>query len=80
MDFLGVNYEQSQLKYWQFAHHGTQKSEYEWVKDRQVTNYIDLRWKDELSHKNSSMITDNKDFKIFLERNRLVQTENGLTL
>jgi hypothetical protein len=78
MKWLNVSYEESQLKYWQFKHHGTQKAEYEWVKDKQVTRHVDLRWKDVLTKKDSLLVTNNDELKLFLERTGLVQTEDGL--
>jgi hypothetical protein len=47
MDWIGLTYEPTQLEYWNVKHHGTQKSDYEWVKQRK-TQYMDLRWQTDL--------------------------------
>tara|TARA_R110002096_G_scaffold435981_1_gene664799 strand:+ start:1856 stop:2104 length:249 start_codon:yes stop_codon:yes gene_type:complete len=79
MEWLDEGYEASQLRYWEFDHHGTQKSEYEWVKKQQTTSYFDLRWKDELTPSQSELLLSNFDFKAFINDKHLLQLENGLT-
>ena len=80
MKWLNVRFEASQLKYWQFEHHGTQRKAYEWVKGKEVTNHIDLRWKSELDDKASQLVLNNCDLKHFLKNIYVEQTEEGLTL
>jgi hypothetical protein len=80
MDWLGCIYEPSQLRYWEFEHHGTQKREYEWVKKQQTSSHFDLRWKDELTEKQSTLISNNQDLINFLDKNNLSQKDNGLNL
>jgi hypothetical protein len=48
MSWVGVEYEPTQLEYWNFEHHGTQKHEYQWIK-KEKTRHFDLRWKSFLS-------------------------------
>jgi len=79
MKWLGNTYETTQLKYWEFEHHGTQKRQYEWVKKQQTTSHIDLRWKDALTKKQSKLISSNRDLRSYLEQNKLFQIEKGIT-
>ncbi|ATI02653.1 MULTISPECIES: sulfotransferase [Cycloclasticus] len=79
MEWLGNTYETTQLKYWEFEHHGTQKRQYEWVKKQQTTSHIDLRWKDALTKKQSKLISSNRDLRSYLEQNKLFQIEKGIT-
>lgn len=43
-EWIGLEFEPSQLEYWNVEHHGTQKPAYEWVKEKK-TSYVDQRWK-----------------------------------
>ena len=79
MEWLGESYETSQLKYWEFDHHGTQKSEYEWVKKQPTTTHVDLRWQKELTEKQSLTVLKNPDFNGYIKGQNLLQLENGLT-
>ena len=79
MEWLGNTYETTQLKYWEFEHHGTQKRQYEWVKKQQTTSHIDLRWKDALTKKQSKLISSNRDLRSYFEQNKLFQIEKGIT-
>lgn len=79
MEWLEENYESSQLRYWEFDHHGTQKHEYEWVKKQQTTSHVDLRWKDELGPIQSEFLLNNLDLKSFIKDQHLLQLDNGLT-
>jgi hypothetical protein len=47
MQWIGLEYEPTQLEYWNFEHFGTQKRAYEWVKEKK-TKLFDTRWKTEL--------------------------------
>ena len=80
MSWLDTNYEASQLKYWEFEHHGTQKRQYDWVKKQQTTSHVDLRWKEELTPNQSETVFNSSDFNTFIESQNLVQIENGLSL
>ena len=44
MEWLDLEYEPDQLAYWTKRHHGTQKEEYEWIKEKKM-QHIDNRWK-----------------------------------
>jgi hypothetical protein len=75
---IGLVYEPTQLEYWNFEHHGTQKTEYEWVKARKV-KYFDVRWKDFLSPGSIQEIRANKHVNAYLRRCNIRFTEEGLT-
>lgn len=47
MKWIGEPYEPGQLEYWNVEHIGTEKKNYEWVKEKKEM-FIDLRWKTEL--------------------------------
>jgi hypothetical protein len=80
MSWLDTNYEASQLKYWEFEHHGTQKRQYDWVKKQQTTSHVDLRWKEELTPNQSETVFNSSEFNTFIESQNLAQIENGLSL
>jgi hypothetical protein len=58
MDWIGLEYEPTQLEYWNVEHHGTQKVEYEWVK-REKTRFIDLRWQTDLPQETIQRVVEN---------------------
>ena len=78
-EWLGLKYEPSQLKYFNFEHHGTQKPEYEWVKSSKRTDHIDLRWQTFLSEKTASNIVNDGLVDDYLSRLGLAFTEDGIT-
>ncbi|MDY6951155.1 MAG: hypothetical protein SWE60_06570 [Thermodesulfobacteriota bacterium] len=75
---INLVYEPTQLAYWNFTHHGTQKKEYEWVKDEKTT-YFDLRWQAFLSPRRIKEIQNNKHVNNYLEEHRIRIGEEGLT-
>jgi len=78
MSWLNLEYEELQLDYWEHKHHGTQKPNYDWVKD-QKTKFVDTRWKQDLSSREQNQII-NTDKVIKLAHNLGVEiTNNGLT-
>lgn len=79
MHWLDESYEASQLRYWEFEHHGTQKREYEWVKKQQTPSHFDLRWQEELTPNQSKVVLNNPNFKKFIKEQHLLQLDNGLT-
>jgi hypothetical protein len=78
MDWIGLKYEPTQLEYWNFKHHGSQKSEYEWVK-KNKTQFIDLRWQTELPESTILRTRRNQQILNYLDQIGLAFTEDGLT-
>lgn len=77
-EWLGLPHEPGQHRYWNFSHHGTQKAEYEWVKD-QHTQHIDLRWQAELDPAVQERIARNADVQAYLSDRGLRMGADGLT-
>lgn len=77
-EFIGVDYEPGQKNYWDFEHHGTQKSEYEWVGKQGGASYFDLRWKEFLDIGQQQRITNNKTIQRFLKSLGLAFVDDGL--
>jgi hypothetical protein len=76
--WLGMEYEPGQCDYWNFDHHGTQKTEYEWVKN-QRSQHIDLRWQTELDEAEQKRIITNPDVEAYLGELGLRIRGDGLT-
>ncbi len=77
--WLGLDFEPAQIEYWNFKHHGTQKSDYEWVARRRVTGHFDLRWQESLSPELSAAIAGDELVARLSDRLGLAITETGLT-
>lgn len=77
-EWVGLPYESGQPEYWKFAHHGTQKTEYEWVK-KQRSQHIDLRWQADLEASLQERITRNADVESYLNGLGLRVCPDGLT-
>ncbi len=77
-EWLHLEYEPAQLDYWDHQHHGTQKQDYEWIKDRKV-HYCDLRWKTFLSDRDAEYIQMNRHVQEYLLSLGLHMTTDGLT-
>jgi hypothetical protein len=77
-EWAGLPYEPGQSEYWKFPHHGTQKTEYEWVK-RQRSPHIDLRWKTDLDAELQERIARNGDVEAYLNGLGLRLCADGLT-
>jgi hypothetical protein len=78
MEWIGVIYEPAQLEYWNFDHIGTEKREYEWVKEKKVT-FIDLRWQSELPMEMQKTISEDGLLTAYLSSLGLAFTADGLT-
>lgn len=78
MKWLGLSYEPGQLEYWNFDHIGTQKKNYEWVK-QQKTNYFDLRWQTDLPKAIQDRIVRDPHIERYLQGLGLRMVDNGLT-
>ncbi|MFZ5655115.1 MAG: hypothetical protein ACOY42_12065 [Pseudomonadota bacterium] len=74
---LGCEFEPGQQHYWRFSHHGTEKSEYQWVK-RQQNSFFDLRWQEFLSAEQQRRITGNRALRRYLETQGLAFGDQGL--
>jgi hypothetical protein len=48
MGWLGLEFQPTQIEYWNFEHHGTEKPEYQWIKEKK-RSYFDTRWSSYLS-------------------------------
>ncbi|MBX3237435.1 MAG: hypothetical protein KF814_14900 [Nitrospiraceae bacterium] len=77
MDWLGLPYEPSQLEYWHRDHHGTQKQDYEWIKQKQA-HYFDQRWKTFLTPEDARAVERNQDVQRYLRGLGLTMTDDGL--
>lgn len=78
--FSHLNFEQSQIKYWRYNHHGTWKPEYEWIKEQGTTGYFDQRWKSDLSPCQLEKFTRHSGLKQYLKSHSLVLDDHGLSL
>lgn len=74
----GLDYEPRQKNYWEFEHHGTQKTEYEWVRQQGGAQYFDQRWKDYLTQDQVNRIEGNRDLLKFMEPLGLSFCDEGL--
>lgn len=77
--WAGLEYEPGQEQYWRFIHHGTQKYEYEWIKEKSESHYFDLRWKEFLSSKMQGRMKNNRQVLKYIEKLGLIWADNGLT-
>jgi hypothetical protein len=73
-----LSYEPAQLEYWNFEHIGTQKREYEWVKEKK-TQFVDLRWQTELPGEVQRKIRDDRLIGDYVASLGLRFTDDGLT-
>lgn len=78
MEWLELRYEPAQLEYWNFEHIGTQKRNYEWVKEKKAT-FIDLRWQSELPPDVQQAIRKDRLIGEYLSSLELNFADNGLT-
>ena len=78
MEWLELSYERAQLEYWNFEHIGTQKRDYEWVKEKKAT-FIDLRWQSELPADVQQTISKDPLIGEYLSSLGLKFVDNGLT-
>jgi len=78
MEWIGLSYEPTQLEYWNYEHHGSQKGQYEWVKQEKV-RHIDLRWQSYLSPETNSRVITNPDINAYLRQLGLSFVDDGVT-
>lgn len=77
--WAGLTYEPAQLEYWNFQHHGSQKPEYEWVKEAKVTKHFDTRWKSFLKPEVAEQIATHPAVNKYLSSLGIVFNDEGLT-
>jgi hypothetical protein len=77
MEWLDLEYEPDQLAYWTKWHHGTQKQEYEWIKEKKA-QHIDDRWKTFWTPREVERIRANQDVQTYLRELGLTMTDEGL--
>lgn len=77
MTWLGLKYEPEQLQYWNFEHHGSQKPNYEWVKNEK-TRHFDVRWKTYLPENIQHEITHDRAVNEYLSELGICFTDDGL--
>jgi len=78
MEWIGLPFEPEQLEYWNKDHIGTQKRNYEWVKEQKTTQHFDLRWKTELPADAQARITGDRRVRNYLAGLKVAFTEEGL--
>lgn len=78
MQWLGYDYEHGQADYWNFIHHGTVKSQYQWVNEKK-TKFFDCRWKDFLSDNQQLRVENNQAVKSYLRELNISMVSDGLT-
>jgi hypothetical protein len=77
MRWLGLDFEPAQLEYWNKPHIGSQKRNYDWVKEKK-TQHFDLRWKTDLTPAIQQRIADNRHVQQYLADLKVKLAENGL--
>jgi hypothetical protein len=78
MEWIGLPFEPSQLEYWNKDHIGTQKRNYEWVKEQKNKQHFDLRWKSEMSLETQQRITRNRRVRRYLADINVALIDEGL--
>jgi hypothetical protein len=78
MHWLGLDFEPAQLEYWNKPHVGSQKRNYDWVKEKK-TQHFDLRWQTDLPAETQSRITENTRVRAYLGDLKLKFAPDGLT-
>jgi len=78
MPWLGLDFTPSQLEYWNVPHHGSQKREYEWVKEAKV-QFVDLRWQEFLSEPEQAWVLGHGRLRRYLASQGIRIADDGLT-
>lgn len=79
MNWLGLNYEPAQIEYWNFEHHGSQKPEYDWVKQKKASRYFDTRWREYLSPAEQYYCVNHPRVRAYLDSLGVRVIDEGLT-
>jgi hypothetical protein len=77
-EWMGLTFEPGQLEYWNQEHVGTEKRNYEWIKE-QKTQYFDLRWQKDLPAPLQDRIRHDPVVNRYVRELGLAFTDNGLT-
>jgi len=64
--WVDIEYEPQQKRYWEFSHHGTQKHEYEWVREQGGAQIFDQRWKSYLNKEQIERVENGRVIKDLL--------------
>ena len=78
MEWIGLPFEPGQLEYWNKAHIGTQKRNYEWVKEQKTKQHFDLRWKTEMPADVQARIASNRRVQRYLADLKVALIDEGL--
>jgi hypothetical protein len=78
MNWIGLEFEPAQLQYWNQGHIGTEKKNYEWIK-QEKKSYFDLRWQKEIPSATQKRITEDALITDYLSSISLFIREDGLT-
>ena len=78
VEWIGLSFEPGQIEYWNREQVGTQKRQYDWIKD-QKAHYFDLRWQAELAKETQGRIVADRWINAYLDGLGLSLTEEGLT-
>jgi len=77
-EWAGLAYEPAQLSFWNFEHHGTQKKDYQWIKERK-TSHFDARWQSSLPFQIQQAIVKNTAVRKYIQKIGLQMKDEGLT-
>lgn len=78
MQWLGLEYRDSQLRYWEHEHHGTRKPGYDRI-GQDTERYFDLRWQDDLPRDIQRKIALSPNVLTYLDALDVELREDGLT-
>jgi len=78
MEWVGLPFEPSQIEYWRFDHHGTQKKDYEWIKQDKTSGHFDVRWQTYLSEEQIHKTTSHPGINAYLDECGLQFGPDGL--
>jgi Sulfotransferase family len=79
MEWLGLEFERGQIEYWNVDHHGSQKTEYEWVKSEK-RRFFDTRWKEHLTPEEQEAFVADRRVAGYLADLGLRVVGDGLTV
>jgi hypothetical protein len=77
MGWLGLEFQPTQIEYWNFEHHGTEKPEYQWIKEKK-RSYFDTRWSSYLSAQEQHEIAHHPLVQEYLKQIGLGIDDEGL--
>ena len=77
--WLDYSFEPEQIAYWQFQHHGSQKINYEWIKEGKVSSHFDVRWQQDLPVDIQQSTIVDPQVEQYLQSLNVKFEEDGLT-